>query len=348
MAFSKGRVRCGARLQIASLSAIASMALGLSLAAPAPAEAVALGSNLAAAPDDSVCKFQSLEPETRICTVGQGDLLTGHAATGGLVAPFDGVIVGWSVVSGAALPGTGTVKLALRVIGYPGKGPEVELPASPPGTRHTYAEQMSVEAGSRIGLTISTTNRSTQEAGAPISFREAGVGTIDIWAGEPWKSIWTTEEDAELLLSAEIEPDADHDGLGDLTQDCFPTLLGRQELCGHDLESPIIQPRFAARQAFLRSGTIHIGVATNESGLASAEGWLQIKGRGGRAYRLRGSHRSVVADGQAVLPLRLRKRVLDVAKAAAHSGRKLLVTARVGVADAAGNERQATIRVRPR
>jgi hypothetical protein len=338
-------------VKVASISVMVSVVLGLALVASTPAEAVTLGSNLAAASNDSVCKFQSLEPETRVCTVAQRDLLAGHGAAGGLLAQFDGVIVSWSVVSGTALPGTGSVKLALRArsrSGDLGKGPEVELPSSPPGTRHTYAEQMSIGAGQPIDLTISTTNRNTQEAGAPIAFREQGVGTINMWAGEPWKSIWNTEEDVELLLNAEIEPDADHDGLGDLTQDCFPGLLGRQELCGHDLVSPTIQPHFAARQAFLRSGTVVIGVASNESGWASAEGWLQIKGPGGRTYRLRGSGRRLAAGGQAGLRLRVRKRVLKAARDAASNGRSLLVTARVGVADAAGNERQATVRIRPR
>jgi hypothetical protein len=268
-------------LQIAGISAMVSMALSVALVASTPAEAVTLGSNLATAPNDSVCKFQSLEPETRICRVEQDDLLAEHTATGGLVAPFDGVIVSWSVVSGTALPGTGTVKLALRtesIFGDFRRGPEVELPSSPPGTTHTYPEQMSIVAGQPIGLTISTTNRNTQEAGAPIAFQGEGAGKISTLTGQPLKSIWNMEEDVELLLDAEIEPDADHDGLGDLTQDCFPTLLGRQELCGHDLVPPTIEPHFAARQPFLRSGTILIGVAS------TSRGWRALK----VGYRSRG------------------------------------------------------------
>jgi len=266
------------------------------------------------------------------------------------VAPFDGVIVNWSVVSGPVLPGTGTVRLALRATSGPGflsKGPEVDLAPSPLGTTHTYSEQMPIGAGQPIGLTISTTNRSTQEAGAPIAFQEQGVGTINTWAGEPFQSIWETEEDVELLLDAEIEPDVDHDGLGDLTQDCLPGLLGRQELCGHDLAPPRIQPHVAARQAFLRSGTVLVEVASSEAGVASAEGRLQINGRSGWSYRLRGAHGPVAAGGQAVLRLRVRKRALRAARTAVRNGKRVLVTARVSVADAAGNERQATVQVRP-
>lgn len=345
-------MRGRAALQITGVSMVIGVTLGASLVASTPAKAVTFGSNLATTANDSVCEFQSLEPETRVCTVGQHDLLAGHTATGGLVAPFDGVIVRWSVLSGTASPGTGTVKLALRAMSGPGylrKGPEVELPPSPPGTRYTYVERMSIGAGQPIGVKVTVSNRSTQEASAPIAFREEGVGTIDTWTGEPWESIWTTEEDVELLLDAEIEPDADRDGYGDLTQDCFPNSAGSQELCGRDLEAPTIWPRFAARQAFLRSGAILVRVASNEAGLASAEGRLEIKGRGGWTYGLRGARRPVAVDGQAaLLRLRVRKRALKAARAAVREGRKILVTVLVGVADAAGNERQATARIRPR
>jgi len=343
----KGRV-----LQIAVVWAAVALFLGVTLAVCAPAKAVTLGSSFSAAANDSVCKFQSFEPETRVCTVEQAGLLTDHTAAGGLLAPFDGVIVRWSVVTGAALPGTGRVTLALRGTGgFSGsdvaRGPDVELPSSPPGTRHTFAEQLSISAGQPIGLTISIANRSTQAAGAPIAFQGEGVGRIDIWTGQAGQVIWDTEEDAELLLNAEIEPDTDHDGLGDLTQDCFPGQLGRQELCGHDLVTPEIQPQVAVRQPFLRTGAILARIASTEAGHASAEGWLEIKGRGGWSYRLRSAGAPIAANSQAVLRLRVRKPALKAARVAKRNGTRVLVKIRVGVSDAAGNERQATFRVRP-
>jgi hypothetical protein len=332
------------------LVSVVAIAIAGSLVSTTPATAATIGSNLAAAPNDSVCKFQSFEPETHVCSVGQVDLLPSHVATGGLVAPFDGVIVRWSVVSGAALPGTGTVKLALRLMRGPGyleKGPEVELPPSPAGTRHTFAERLPVGAGQSVGVKITISNRSTQEAGAPIAFREEGVGKIDTWTGEPWESgIWSQEEGVELLLDAEVEPDADRDGYGDLTQDCFPNHPGDQHLCGGDFAPPAIQPRFAARQGFFRSGAVVVRVASNEAGVARAEGVLEIKGRRGGTYRLRNARTPITAGGEVVLRLRLPKRALKAVRAARREGKRMVVKGRVGVMDAAGNEGQASVRVR--
>lgn len=323
--------------------------LAISLLGASPATADTIGSSLASAPNDSVCKFQVFEPKTQICTVAQNGLSPSHAAAGGLTVPFDGIVVKWSVVSGPVLPGTGKVTMALRATegpGYMEKGPEVELPLGSPGTRYTYPERLPVTAGQPLGLRIAVENRSVQEAGAPIAFAEPGVGVIHLWWGDPESAIWDEEGGVELLLDAEIEPDADHDGYGDLTQDCYPNHPGDQHLCGQDLAPPGIKARFAKRQSFLRSGAIVVRVGTNEAGLARASGELQIKGRGGRTYSLRSARKSIVAGGQAVLRLRVRHKALKAARLAAAEGKRIVVTGRVGVRDASGNEGQAPVRVR--
>jgi hypothetical protein len=207
---------------------------------------------------------------------------------------------------------------------------------------------MSISAGQPIGLKISIANRSTQEAGAPIAFRAEGVGTLDTWTGEPGESIWETEEDTELLLDAEIEPDADRDGYGDLTQDCFPSRFDEQDRCGRDFLPPTIRPRFKARQTFLRSGVILVRVASSEAGFAWADGRLEIKGRRDWTYGLRNARRAITENGQVVLRLRVRKQALKAARGAAREGKKIVVAGRVGVVDAAENERQATFRIQPR
>jgi hypothetical protein len=174
---------------------------------------------------------------------------------------------------------------------------------------------------------------------------------MDMWTGgmaEPMESIWSQEEDTELLLNAEIEPDADGDGYGDLTQDCFPNHPGDQELCGRDFAPPTIRPLFSARQGFLRSGVILARVTSNESGIARAVGRLHIKGRGARTYALPTARKSITAGVSTVLRLRVRKPALKAARVAARDGKNITVTVRVGVMDAAGNEGQVPIRIRPR
>jgi hypothetical protein len=330
------------------LSAVLALAIGA-----APAKGVTFGSNLATAPNDSVCKFQASQLTTYVCSVGQYNLLAGHTASGGLEAPFEGVIVRWSVVSGHSLPGTGTVKLALRTTGGPGsvaKGPEVELPPSPPGTRHTFAERMPVSVAEPIGLRISVANQSAEEAGAPIAFREAGVGMIETWRGEPWEPapFLGKEDGVELLLSAEIEPDDDGDGYGDLTQDCFPWHPADEDPCEPDSIKPRIKLRAAAKQNFLRSGFVVVRLVSNEGGRVKAAGRLKVQGSASQGYHMGRSRAQVRPGGEVVLRLRVRKPVLKAARAAKRDGKKVMATVGVAVVDVAGNEAKATTRVRSR
>lgn len=312
------------------------------------AKALTIGSNLVAGANESVCRFQSFEPETRACTVGQVDLHVGHTATGGLVSPFDGVIVRWSVVTGTYLPGTGPIKLALRTMapGYLERGPEVGLVPGPPGTRHIFQERLPVSAGQPIAVKASIENRNTQEAGLPIMFREEGVGTLDTWAGEQFESIWEGwEENVELLLDAEVEPDGDHDGYGDLTQDCFPNEPGTTKSC--DWKAPAIRLRVAGRQNFLHSGAIRIWVSLNETGSVRVAGQLGVKGRRGRwTSHLRGDSGPVAAGGWTALRLHVRKRALKTARLAACDGKTIIVAVRMAAVDGQGNERQESTEVR--
>lgn len=327
------------------------LALCIGLLMITPANAATIGSNLASAPNGSVCSFQSFQPETRICTIDQTELVPEHAASDGLVAPFDGIVTSWSVVSGLAPPGTGNVRVSLRARGpkgYDEKGPEVELPSGPPGTRHTFAERLPIAAEESISLRIAMTNRSTQEAGVPIAFQQTRVGTLHVWEGEPWESSRYTEEDTELLLSAEIEPDNDGDGFGDLTQDCFPNHPGDQHLCGVDFIQPTIRHRVPARQGFLRSGVIRVPVASSEAGQARAAGRLEIQGSKQRSFALRAVRKPVLPNTQVTLQLQVPKGALKVARAAAADGKKIAAKVQIRVADAAGNVRPAAVRVRPK
>jgi hypothetical protein len=110
-------------------SAGAVLPAGTVLAGATPAAAVPIGNALTTTPNGVVCGFQSPEPRTRPCTVGQDNLLADHTATSGPIAPGDGVIVSWSTLSGTAPPGTGSVRLSLRAFGPlndPTAGPQVD------------------------------------------------------------------------------------------------------------------------------------------------------------------------------------------------------------------------------
>src|SRR6476646_6138562 len=69
------------------------------LLATSPAMAATIGSDLAAAPNDSVCNFKPNvsspgETETRYCSVTQYILDDDYAAPDRLEAPFNGTVVG--------------------------------------------------------------------------------------------------------------------------------------------------------------------------------------------------------------------------------------------------------------
>ena len=69
-----------------------------------------------------------------------------------------------------------------------------------------------------------------------------GSGTSDYWQpplldGEPARSA-TGQISLELLVNADVEPDADHDGYGDETQDQCPTNAAAQGPCPATAAAP--------------------------------------------------------------------------------------------------------------
>jgi len=319
---------------------------------PGTVPAATIGSDLQASPNGSVCAFDSLEPETRSCTVGQFELSPTHTASDGLVAPFDGVVTEWSVIGGAAPPGTGSVKLALRItsFGHYEKGPEVDLPLGPPGVRYTYPASMRIAEGQKLGLKISVSNRRPLEAGAPLAFKESAIGETDTWTfgdAEPWgTSIRGGEESTELLFAAVVEPDQDKDGLGDLTQDCFPSHPFDQQFCGRDLRPPGISRQVDPYQRFLRSGVVVARVSSDEAGTARATGLLTIKGNPKRTFGLRRARTPIAQDASVVLRLRVQRGALQLARNAAREGHRVFASVHLSVTDAGGlvNEKRAIVR----
>jgi hypothetical protein len=89
---------------------------------------------------------------------------------------------------------------------------------------HTFKASLPVRAGDQIGMDM-TDNGLTQPV--PV-FRSLAAGaTTDLWSpalGEGETRAPDVDEypQAELTINATIEPDADHDGYGDETQDPCP------------------------------------------------------------------------------------------------------------------------------
>jgi hypothetical protein len=152
---------------------------------------------------------------------------------GGLLmtAPVDGVITRWRVRSATTAP------LTLQVLHPQGSAylaTRASAPAAPaPGGAITTIDgvRLPVAAGDRLGL------RADGDLGAvawmlsgehvALLAPPLGVGA----SGTPGAELYGFR----LLVQADVEPDGDHDGFGDLTQDGCPFDTARQAGCQADL-----------------------------------------------------------------------------------------------------------------
>jgi uncharacterized repeat protein (TIGR01451 family) len=194
------------------------VALVTVLAALAPASgagaATTVGSDLSKPASDTACTGAT-------CTYFTGDAATGAPVA---VAPFDGVVVRWQVKSGST-----ATAVKLRVLRPSGSGAYVSAAAGDPqalqiGT-NVFPARVPVKTGDVIAMDGSS---STKVFASPVPtaayyFQPLGAGSF---AQTPQK-----QTSRELLLSADIERDADGDGYGDETQDLCPTDETRHTAC---------------------------------------------------------------------------------------------------------------------
>jgi hypothetical protein len=158
-----------------------------------------------------------------------GDNTTG---TPSAVAPFDGVVVRWRVKTGS--PAT----LALRGLRSAGTGTYVgvaagdEVSVTQAGTA-TFDARMPVKAGDIIGLD----DRGGNAKIAAASTSSAIFTFTSIGLSPP--RIPTKQANRELLVNADIEPDADGDGYGDETQDLCPADASRHTTCLANLSTSV-------------------------------------------------------------------------------------------------------------
>lgn len=192
------------------------LALATLLAALGPAAvahgATTVGSDLS--PDANAMACATL------CTAFTTSQATGAAVA---VAPADGVIVRWRVKAGQATTG-----VALRTIRPVGGGAYAGVGASdaqsvPAGTS-TFTTRLPVKAGDIVAADL------------PGSARIFALSsTFDVQAFSPQLTTFPhtpgKQAGRELLVNADIEPDADGDGYGDETQDLCPGDPSRHTAC---------------------------------------------------------------------------------------------------------------------
>ncbi len=243
------------------------------------AQATTFGSSLEAVPNTAICAVPS-EAKEASCTYSQLLLADGHAAGGGVQPQEEGVITSFRVSSGPGPAGTESVKLRLRLLdlshglALTAGRPFVEMPLEP-GVHEFPADFPSLK-GMPIGLDVRVAGAPGQAA-APLLHSDAGVGSLYSWIPSPQEASIrppASEENRELLFNVTVEPDRDHDGFGDKTQDHCPEDGRRQNHC--DRTPPHMKFVYVRRQDFLRGKNIVVFVRSSEPGKLYASGQIEL------------------------------------------------------------------------
>jgi hypothetical protein len=143
-----------------------------------------------------------------------------------------GVITSWSTMALAVNPGTMVLKVGREgpddTYTITGSGPQQPLVA---GRLNSFLTRIPVRAGDVLGLYTSTPSGCAVISGLPAGdvVRHASF-TPDLGVG----AVYVTdipETGFRLNVSARVEPDADGDQYGDLTQDACPSLKNSHDDC---------------------------------------------------------------------------------------------------------------------
>ncbi len=223
-----------------------------------------------------------------------------------------------------------------------------KFPLDEPGI-HSYDSRLPIKAGERIGLDSYTTTNDEDGGGLPVTYSGPSAGIFDEYSSAtgndpPNQSI----SDHELLLQAEIEPDVDHDGFGDETQDLCPTDAGTQNPCANRT-SPRATVSYANVQDLIKQRTVKVRLTSNESGTGFANGKLKVAGSH-RVFTLISTEVPVVAHKPVTLRLRLSKRALKTTKQALRKHTRVRANVTAFAKNAAGNVSaisQLTVRAKP-
>lgn len=311
------------------------------------ARATTFGSALEATPNAGICAVPSGAGEAS-CTYSQLLLADGHAAGGGAQLQGEGVITRFRVSSGPPLPGTASVKLRLRLLdpshGYALTGglPFVEMPPAP--GIHEVPVRLQFEQPLMIGLDTRVTGVGG-EASAPLAHAESGVGSLYNWIPSPPEASIpppASEEDRELLFNVTVEPDRDHDGYGDKTQDRCPEDPKRHIHC--DRTPPRTKLTYAPRQDFLRTKKIVVSVRSNETGKIYASGQIELP-EPSVTWGIYGNSKRVDKGDRVRLVLRVPAQAREHAARSFAHGRRVFAKVSVTAVDRVGNQSHMAVAI---
>jgi hypothetical protein len=321
--------------------ALLSGAVGALLALPASGSAaVTVGETL----DPTV------ETAGTYCVTGDAPATFATTAlpSGTPASPIDGVVVRWRFFSR-----TDTISLRPRVLkAGPGGFTGVRTGDQTPSFTRlgVFAARLPIAAGEYLGVDFPCSSNAPH---ADLTERYyAGNGaSMGHWStaladGGPFRATTWDEPHYSLMMNADIEADADHDGYGDETQDGCPFDPGTHGACPPDTAPPSVDAAFK-RVYKLRRALPH-GIAgtvtSSEAGAVTARATI-----GRRAARRLGLKRLKVATAKASIAspgkVALKLRIARKARRKLAAASRVKLTVRLYAADSAGSPTRLVRRV---
>jgi hypothetical protein len=243
------------------------------------------------------------------------------SATGSAAAPVSGVITKARFSVPPAAPTLATVLKIVRPTGVANQYRVVAQSSSinVPPTVSTQDVRLPVTAGDLLGLhgSTGTLHCDTASPGdtAVVFAGDAAVGSAETYSA-PNPSL-------SVPVVATIEPDADGDGYGDITQDLCPQAASVQSAC------PVIKIDSRASA----SGTsITVAVTTSSTGKVSVTGVAKV---GGKKIKLKSGSKTVEPGSLTDFKLKLPK-ALKAALAKLPPSKKITVTLTASATNVAG------------
>jgi hypothetical protein len=181
---------------------------------------------------------QTINPAGSACSPNVS-WFQGTAPNSQFVVPVDGVITSWSFLGGTSVPSS--MKLKVGRIGVTTLDVVAQSDPQTPlaNNLNTFTSHVQVHSGEVIGFYFPAPGTFPCAAN-PVSGYAAQFISGDVAPGTNNVG-FSTDANTHLDLSATLEPDADHDGFGDETQDQCPTNAGTQGPC--PVSAPVTTPK---------------------------------------------------------------------------------------------------------
>ena len=300
---------------------LGALALGASLTIGPPSVA-----NAADGQFGNPCGANNAFPNVTFVLTGTSNPLMPAAA------PFGGVITKATFNVPPAAPGPfATTLRVMRATGTPhqylavAESPVIQVASA----FATYNVRLPVKAGDLLGL-HGTTSTLVCTGASPADTLEAYSGDATVGSTQTF----TTAPNLSVPLVATVEPDADGDGYGDVTQDLCPQLASVQTLA-----CPAVKLDSLASAS---RGKITLIVTSSAATTVSVGGVAKVNGK---TIKLKAGSKPVDAGSLTQLKVKVPK-PLKAALAELPPSKKVTVTLTVSAANAAGQVFTDTTKVK--